>query len=167
MLPSGVREGISVNNYFGAMLRYFEFSGRSTRREYWWFTLGMIVAIIGAVYIDIKFLNSPNLRSSLVLWFVIFTHIVPGITLVVRRLHDTGKSGWWYWISLIPFIGGLWLFYLTAIKGPEYDAQDYGPDPRDPDTFRPAGPMRLERHQPLTRAQLMVQQMEERRRKMA
>jgi uncharacterized membrane protein YhaH (DUF805 family) len=157
---------IAVNNYFGAMLRYFEFSGRSTRREYWWFSLGFVVAIAVALYIDIKFLNSENLRSSVLVWFVLFTHAVPNITLLVRRLHDTGKSGWWYWIALIPFVGGLLLFYFVAIKGPEYEAQRYGPDPRDPGAFEPAQ-MRLERHQPLTRAQLMVQQMEERRRRMA
>jgi uncharacterized membrane protein YhaH (DUF805 family) len=156
-----------LNNYFGAMLRYFEFGGRSTRREYWWFQLGFTVAICGAVYVDIKFLNSQTLRSSVLLWFVIFTHVIPQVTLTVRRLHDTGKSGWWYWIGLVPFIGGLWLLYLVGIKGPEYEAQDYGPDPRDPGTFAPQRPMRLDQHQPLTRAQLMVQQMDERRRRMA
>lgn len=162
-----MREGISVNNYFGAMLRYFEFSGRSARREYWWYSLGMVVAFVAAIFIDVRLGYGREGRvigPALVFAFVI--HIVPGITLAVRRLHDAGKSGWWYWVGLIPIIGGLWLFYLTAIKGPEYAAQDYGPDPRDPTAFSPA-PMRLDRHRPLTRAQLMVQQMEERRRRMA
>lgn len=157
-----------MNNYFGAMLRYFEFAGRSTRREYWWFTLGIFVAFVAAIFIDLRLGYGREGRViGPALVFALVIHVVPSITLVVRRLHDTGKSGWWYWIGLVPFIGGLWLFYLTAIKGPEYNAQDYGPDPRDPEAFRPAGPLRLERHQPLTRAQLMVQQMEERRRRMA
>jgi uncharacterized membrane protein YhaH (DUF805 family) len=157
-----------VNNYFGSMLRYFEFSGRSSRREYWWYSLALIPVFLGAFWIDYVVLGywRPQRVFGPVLLFATFVHIVPGITLMVRRLHDAGKSGWWYWIALVPFIGGLWLFYLTAIKGPDDESDRYGPDPRDPGAFEPA-PMRLERHQPLTRSQLMVQQMEERRRRMA
>jgi uncharacterized membrane protein YhaH (DUF805 family) len=158
-----------VNNYFGAMLRYFEINGRSTRREYWWYGLGMFLAFVAAVLIDYKLgyiVRGRNVMPPVTL-FALIIHVIPGITLTVRRLHDTGKSGFWYFISLVPFIGGLWLFYLTGIKGPEYEAQDYGPDPREPGAFAEGKPTRLDRHQPLTRSQLMVQQMEERRRKMA
>jgi uncharacterized membrane protein YhaH (DUF805 family) len=159
---------IALNNYFGAMLRYFEFNGRSTRREYWWYTLGMVVAFIAAIVIDYQlgYIASGRKAIGPATLFSMIIHIIPGVTLAVRRLHDTGKSGYWYFVSLIPFVGGLWLFYLTGIKGPEFEAQQYGPDPRDAAAHAPA-PMRLERHQPLTRAQLMVQQMEERRRRMA
>ena len=159
-----------MNNYFGAMLRYFEFSGRSARREYWWYSLALIPIFIGAVWFDYSILGYWHVDTGKiygpVVLFAVFVHVVPGITLTVRRLHDAGKSGWWYWISLVPFIGGLWLFYLTGIKGPDEESDQYGPDPRDPDTFDPPA-MRLDRHQPLTRSQLMVQQMEERRRRMA
>jgi uncharacterized membrane protein YhaH (DUF805 family) len=157
-----------VNNYFGAMLRYFEFNGRSSRREYYWYTLGWIVAVFGGFWIDYNLLGywHPGKVWGPVLLFVTFIHVVPNVTLLVRRLHDAGKSGWWYWICLVPFIGGLWLLYLTMIKGPDENSDRFGPDPRDPDAFDPP-PLRLERHQPLTRAQLLVQQMEERRRRMA
>jgi uncharacterized membrane protein YhaH (DUF805 family) len=157
-----------VNNYFGAMLRYFEFGGRSSRREYWWYSLALIPVFFGAFWIDYAVLGywHPGRVFGPVLLFATFVHIIPGLTLTVRRLHDAGKSGWWYWICLVPFIGGLWLFYLTGIKGPDDASDDFGPDPRDPGAFEPA-PMRLERHQPLSRAQLMVQQMEERRRRAA
>ena len=158
-----------MNNYFGAMLRYFEFGGRSTRREYWWYGLGMLLAFIAAIFIDYRLgYVRPGVKSiGPAIVFAIVIHVVPGITLTVRRLHDSGKSGFWYFISLVPFIGGLWLFYLTGIKGPEYEGDQYGPDPREPGAFAPEKPMRLDRHQPLTRSQLMVQQMEERRRRMA
>lgn len=161
-----------MNNYFGAMLRYFEFGGRSSRRETLWFTLGFFVLLVAAAWVDLKVLHYrvPLSREEMELTpavaFVIFTHFIPKITLTVRRLHDAGKSGWWYWISLIPLLGTFWLLYLVLIKGPDENSDKYGPDPRDPGFFEPA-PMRLERHQPLSRAQLMVQQMEERRRRMA
>lgn len=156
-----------MNNYFGAMLRYFEFSGRSTRREYWWYGLGMFVAFVVAIFVDYRlgYVRAGRGVGPAII-FSMVVHVLPGITLTVRRLHDTGKSGFWYFISLIPVIGGLWLFYLTGIKGPEYEAQQYGPDPRDPGAFASDKPMRLDRHQPLTRGQLMVQQMDERRRRM-
>jgi uncharacterized membrane protein YhaH (DUF805 family) len=158
-----------VNNYFGSMLRYFEFNGRSTRREYWWYGLGMFVVFVAAILIDYKLgYIAPGRRAiGPVVLFSMIIHVIPGITLSVRRLHDTGKSGYWYFIALIPLIGGLWLFYLNGIKGPEYEAQQYGSDPRDPGAFAPQKPGRLDRRQPLTRSQLLVQQMEERRRRMA
>lgn len=152
------------------MLRYFEFSGRSSRREYWWYSLGLVVALIGGFWIDYEVLGywrpQPGKVFGPLFLFAVFIHIVPNFTVMVRRLHDAGKSGWWYFIALVPIIGSFWLIYLTMIKGPDENSGQYGDDPRDPGSFEPA-PMRLERHQPLTRSQLMVQQMEERRRRMA
>lgn len=158
-----------MNNYFGSMLRYFEFGGRSSRREYWWYSLALVPLAIGAIWIDYEILGywRPERVLGPVVMFVLFVHIIPGITLTVRRLHDAGKSGWWYWIALIPFIGGIWLFYLTGIKGPDENSDQFGADPRDPGAFESEKPARSGRHQPLSRAQLMVQQMEERRRRMA
>ena len=40
--------------------------------------------------------------------------IAPNISVAVRRLHDTDKSGWWYWISLVPCVGGIWLLVLLV-----------------------------------------------------
>lgn len=50
------------------------------------------------------------------------------ISAAVRRLHDTGRSGWWYWIGLIPFIGGIWLLVLLVLDG-DAGANQYGPNP--------------------------------------
>ena len=46
----------------------------------------------------------------------------------VRRLHDTGRSGWWYWITLVPFIGYLWFLVLTILPS-QSDGNPYGPPP--------------------------------------
>ena len=54
--------------------------------------------------------------------------LLPSLGAVIRRLHDTGKSGWWIFISLIPFIGGIWFIVLLATKGDEGE-NEYGPDP--------------------------------------
>jgi uncharacterized membrane protein YhaH (DUF805 family) len=61
-----------------------------------------------------------------ILAFVAF--ILPTLSALVRRLHDTGRSGWWYWISLVPLIGGIWLLVLLILDGDAGDNQ-YGPNP--------------------------------------
>ena len=55
--------------------------------------------------------------------------IIPGISVFVRRMHDIGKSGWWYFIALIPIIGGIWLLVLCLTEGTHGD-NEYGPDPK-------------------------------------
>ena len=54
--------------------------------------------------------------------------IIPTYAVTVRRLHDTGKSGWWVFVSFIPFIGVLWHFItLVTDSGPD---NQYGPNPK-------------------------------------
>ena len=60
--------------------------------------------------------------------YLMLAFIVPLLSAVVRRLHDTGRSGWWYFIGLVPFIGGIWLFVLTVMPS-ELAPNQYGPDP--------------------------------------
>jgi uncharacterized membrane protein YhaH (DUF805 family) len=60
--------------------------------------------------------------------FVVF---VPSIAVTIRRLHDIGKSGWWYCIAFVPFIGGLILLVLTLLDS-EPDRNEYGPNPKVP-----------------------------------
>ena len=56
-------------------------------------------------------------------------HFIPGLAVVVRRLHDVGKSGWFYLIALIPLIGIIWLLVLMCTDGDKGD-NAYGPDPK-------------------------------------
>ena len=106
------------NNYLG-------FSGRASRSEYWWFMLFLqIVPIVGYVlvfaYISVALgeegatmsfetlMNLLSLPSLVTLAFVL-----PALSVSVRRLHDTGKSGWMLLITLIPCIGLiLWLVWM-------------------------------------------------------
>ena len=54
---------------------------------------------------------------------------IPYLAVMIRRLHDQGKSGWWYFISWVPFIGGIWLLVLMCLDGTPGD-NDYGPNPK-------------------------------------
>ncbi len=55
--------------------------------------------------------------------------LVPSIAVGVRRLHDIGKSGWMLLVSLIPFIGSIWLLIMLCTEGQKED-NEYGPDPK-------------------------------------
>jgi len=69
----------------------------------------------------------PNTRGALigVTYIGIF---LPSLSVAVRRLHDTNHSGWWYWIALVPIIGGLVLFVFMCMRGTD-GLNDYGLDP--------------------------------------
>jgi uncharacterized membrane protein YhaH (DUF805 family) len=113
--------------------RYAEFSGRSRRKEYWMFTLLMVIAgiVIGTIE-GILGINTMvgGIYGPLTTLLVLAT-IVPSIAVGIRRLHDTDRSGWWLLICLIPLIGSLILLFFFVSDGTRGPNQ-YGPDPKDP-----------------------------------
>jgi len=109
------------NKYFVEYLKtqYTNFNGRASRPDYWYFVLcafviGLVLAIIDAV-IGVRLFTSIFSLAIL----------IPSVGLGVRRLHDLGKPGWWYFMALIPLIGGIALLVLFCMKG-EDKANAYG-----------------------------------------
>ncbi len=117
--------------------KFLTFSGRARRAEYWWFVLFNILGSIIAGMIDRALFGSVVIETADSIEIIqksvvggIFSLVVlfPGLSVMVRRLHDTGRSGWWFWINLIPFVG--WLIYLWFMLKPgDRGANAYGPDP--------------------------------------
>lgn len=108
---------------------YAKFSGRACRSEYWYWTLFLI--IIGAIcfYIDIEFLETdPEEDIGLVSALVDITLFLPSLGVLVRRLHYIGRSGWWFFIILIPFLGFLVLVFWM-FKAGDAEANGFGPSP--------------------------------------
>jgi len=112
---------------------YANFKGRARRAEYWYFVLGnflliipfYVLAIIGA-------LNDNTLLSTggiIVYALVVVATIVPSLAAVARRLHDINKSGWYYFIALIPLIGGIILLVWLFTDGDRFD-NNYGTNPK-------------------------------------
>jgi uncharacterized membrane protein YhaH (DUF805 family) len=100
---------------------YATFAGRSTRAEFWWFAL--FVWIVQAVlYIPLMASlpdSGEDASGAFWVWVALLTifalvMLLPYISVTVRRLHDSDRSGWWYWISLVPCIGGIWLIILLV-----------------------------------------------------
>lgn len=111
--------------------RYADFSGRSQRKEYWMFVLGMIIVfvvlgivegilginqMVGGVYGPLTALAGLGV-------------IVPGIAVQVRRFHDQDKSGWFVLLGLIPFVGSIAVLVFMCLDGTRGDNR-FGPDPK-------------------------------------
>ncbi len=99
-----------MNYYTQAWKHYFDFSGRSTRKEFWMFVLinfiiSLAISIVGGL-IGIKALSS--VYSLLML--------IPSIAILVRRLRDAGFNVWWILIVLVPLVGFIVLIVLAALK---------------------------------------------------
>ena len=105
--------GQSISSVFK---QYFVFSGRACKSEYWWFTLFTAIA-----WLVLLFINP-------ILWIIFILAIfVPSIAVLVRRMHDTGRSAWWLLLSIVPF-GSIVLLIFTILGGSQGDNK-YGPDP--------------------------------------
>jgi len=96
--------------------KYVDFSGRGARSEYWWFVLAYVIVALVAGQIH------QVLYSIAVLAF-----LLPLLAAGARRLHDTGKSGWWLLLGLIPLVGLVLIYFMVQPSDPEPNA--YGPPP--------------------------------------
>jgi len=110
--------------YLQALKKYAAFSGRARRKEYWYFFL--FNAIIGIVLglID-NLVGAYNVLYGLYSLAV----LLPGIGVSIRRLHDTGHSGWWLLIGLIPLIGAI-ILLIYMVSDSQEGTNQYGPSPK-------------------------------------
>ena len=116
-----------MNYYIQALKKYFVFSGRARRSEYWYFALFNFFIIIVLQFLS----NVIGDIAALLVSIYALAVFIPGLAVLVRRLHDVGKSGWMVFISLIPIIGGIWLLVLT-IRDSNPGDNLYGPNPKTP-----------------------------------
>ena len=113
---------------------YANFNGRARRKEYWMFVLVQAIVMIGLMILDsvlgLDFeLQGISLGYGYLYLIGLIVHFIPSLAVLVRRLHDVGKSGWFYFIFLIPIIGIIWLLVLYCTEGQKEDNK-WGPDPK-------------------------------------
>ena len=120
-----------MNWYLKVLKQYADFNGRARRKEYWMFILFHIIAFIVAILIDstLGITFSPEIPYGWVYVLYALATIVPGLAVAVRRLHDIGKSGWWYFIGIIPLIGSIWLIVLFCTDSEPGDNK-WGANPK-------------------------------------
>jgi len=115
--------------YFSALHKYAVFTGRSCRKEYWTFTLVnlLIMFLLGFLEGMAELFNEYN-RSVLATIFALFI-LFPSIGVTIRRLHDTGRSGYWILLNFIPIAGAIVLF-IFCFQDSESGENQYGPNPK-------------------------------------
>jgi uncharacterized membrane protein YhaH (DUF805 family) len=113
-----------MNWYLAVLKNYAGFSGRARRTEYWMFFLinFIIVVVLDVISMAIKLSTILGGVYGLLV-------LIPALAVGVRRLHDTGRSGWWLLISLIPVVGTIILIVFLATDGQPGDNQ-YGSNPK-------------------------------------
>lgn len=114
-----------MDYYIAVLKKYAVFSGRARRKEYWMFVLfnfiiSFIISLIGTFIETLLFLQ----------YLYMLAILIPGIAVTVRRLHDTNRSGWWYFIVFIPIVGAIVLIVFLAQDSQSGENQ-YGPNPKE------------------------------------
>lgn len=121
--------------YLEALKKYAVFSGRARRKEYWFFALFNLIFAIVAMFLDQAFgtvftiQGVPIMYGFIYVAYALFTFL-PGLAVTVRRLHDVGKSGWFFFIVLIPVIGAIWLLVLMCTAG-QPGMNKWGQNPKE------------------------------------
>lgn len=98
-----------LDAYQSGWQRCFDYQGRSNRPEFWWFYLANLIVSFILAFLG---LASDLLFKLFILYSV--AQVFPTLSLTIRRLRDAGKAWPWIFISLVPFIGGIWLIVLLA-----------------------------------------------------
>ena len=118
--PRGYLQGGPVG--FGdaiaeAFRNMFNYQGRASRSAYWWFALFQVLAWVGVLILAFIFAAVHVPAVSILLYVAaIIGSILVSLSLTVRRLHDSDKSGFWYLIAFVPF-GGIVLLVFTLLEG--------------------------------------------------
>ncbi len=117
--------------YFTVLRKYAVFSGRARRKEYWIYNLiNSIVISILAVSEGFTSRFDTGYGIGMLTSIYILGVMIPSIAVTVRRLHDTGRSGLWYFVGLIPVIGWLAVLIFTLLDS-EFGSNEYGDNPKE------------------------------------
>lgn len=125
-----------MNYYLNVLKNYAVFSGRARRSEFWYFTLFNMIFAFLAMGIDNVLGTTLNMGYEISLpygyIYIIYAlaTFIPGLAVLVRRLHDVGKSGWMYFIILIPIIGAIWLLVLIC-RDSQVESNKWGENPKE------------------------------------
>ncbi|MEZ5184838.1 MAG: DUF805 domain-containing protein [Candidatus Nanopelagicales bacterium] len=109
---------------------YATFSGRSSRSAYWyWVLFTFLVYVVAAIIDSVAGLGISDQNVGWVSLVASLALLIPSLAVLFRRLHDTGRSGWWWLLSLVCGIGAIIVFIFCLFDSTPGDNQ-YGPNPK-------------------------------------
>lgn len=115
--------------YLEPLRRFADFEGRARRREYWLFNLvnTAIILAIGKLHL-FRPIDAPAIFVAWWLFFIVW--IIPTLAVSTRRLHDTGRSGWWVFMGSVPVVGQL-ILAIILCQDSVPGVNQYGRYPKD------------------------------------
>ena len=115
--------------YFAVLSKYAVLNGRASRTEYWMFTLLSVIIVFVLAVINVSAGIFPETEQPVLVSLYGLATVIPSTAVTVRRLHDTGRSGWWYLIVLIPIIGSI-VYLVWTVQDSHPGENKYGPNPK-------------------------------------
>ncbi|MFF7752713.1 DUF805 domain-containing protein [Streptomyces sp. NPDC007971] len=117
--------------FIEALKKYAVFSGRARRKEYWLFSL-----FVGIIYMVLAIAAAASKTPALFILVGVFYLgiLLPSLAVAVRRLHDTGRTGWWLLFGIVPLAGPITLLVFTCTDS-QPGANKYGPNPKEAPAF--------------------------------
>ncbi|MBN1407293.1 MAG: DUF805 domain-containing protein [Calditrichaceae bacterium] len=104
--------------YLEVLKKYAVFSGKASRQEFWMFVLfNLIFSIVASILDNVLGTSVGSMGYGIISTLYLLAVLIPSIAVTIRRLHDTGRSGWWILLVFIPIIGWIWLIVLMILKG--------------------------------------------------
>ena len=120
-----------MNWVIKVLKQYADFGGRARRQEYWMYSLFYFIFAVVVMILDNALgLAQPDLGYGPLYGLYVLALLIPSLAVFVRRLHDTGKSGWMILVSLIPIIGAIWLLILMCSDS-QPGVNKWGPNPKE------------------------------------
>lgn len=116
--------------WFIKTVKKFSFSGRARRKEYWMFSLFVVLIALALIFFDTTLgIYSEEAEIGLLSGIFMLAIVVQSLAVGVRRLHDSGLRGWWLLVSFIPYVGAIIWLILMVMDGQEGENR-FGPDPK-------------------------------------
>lgn len=114
--------------YLHVLRNYANFTGRSRRSEYWNFVLWSIIVTVVLATCDWALGKVTGSPTGFLRWIYAIAVFVPSLSVAVRRLHDTNRSGWWVLLAIVPLAGLVLIWFLA--QDSDGGANRYGQNPK-------------------------------------
>lgn len=119
-----------VNAYAGSWKRCFDYKGKSSKQEYWCVVaIDIVIAVVTAILFMVgKFAAVEGVSIvGMVLSACLIVSMLPLFSLTIRRLHDTGKSGWWMFLIFVVLVGAIALMLMCSQRSEDPELEEFTP----------------------------------------